>query len=71
MSEYIIENLSSDELQRLMEIGEKEGIDWIPDDITTSDICIYGTERDVIKAMEIIGRKGRDTREIEDCEERR
>lgn len=55
--EYIIENLSSNEIQLLMEKGENEGIDWMPDDITTSDVCIYGTERDVNRALEIIGRR--------------
>lgn len=55
--EFIIENLSSDEIQLLMEKGEDAGIDWIPDDITTSDVCIYGTESDVGKALEIIGRR--------------
>jgi len=53
MDEYIIENLSNEEIGKL----QHSEIDWYPDDLMSSDVCIYGTERDVKKALEIIGRK--------------
>lgn len=53
MSEYIIENLSADEIDKL----QKSDLPWYPDDLISSDVCIYGTEKDVKKALEIIGRQ--------------
>lgn len=53
MSEYIIENLSIDEIDKL----QKSDLPWYPDDLMTNDACIYGTEEDFQKAMEIIGRQ--------------
>lgn len=53
MSEYIIENLSGEEIDKL----QKSDLDWYPDDLMSSDVCIYGTEKDVRKALKIIGRQ--------------
>ncbi len=53
MSEYIIENCTAEEICRL----EQSDINWYPDDLMTSDVCVYGTSDDVKKAMEIIGRR--------------
>ena len=53
MSEYIIENLSKEEIDKLQE----SDLDWYPDDLMSSDVCIYGTEKDVKKALKIIGRQ--------------
>ncbi len=53
MSEYIIENLSNEEIDKL----QRSNLDWCPDDLMSSDVCIFGTEEDVKKALEIIGRK--------------
>ena len=52
MGEYVIENCTKEEIDKL----EQSDINWYPDDIMTSDICIYGTEEDVDKALRIIGR---------------
>ena len=53
MSEYIIENCTKEEIDKL----EQSDLDWYPDDIISSDVCIYGTESDIQRAMKIIGRK--------------
>lgn len=53
MGEYIIENITKEELDLL----EKSDLDWYPDDLMSDDVCIYGTEKDVQKALKIIGRK--------------
>ena len=53
MNEYIIENCTKEEIDKL----EQSDLDWYPDDIMSSDVCIYGTENDIKKAMKIIGRK--------------
>lgn len=53
MHEYIIENCTNAEIDAL----EKSDLDWYPDDIMSSDVCIYGTENDVKKALKIIGRE--------------
>ena len=55
MQEWIIENCTTEEICRL----EQSDINWYPDDLMTSDVCVYGTIDDVEKAMEIIGRKKR------------
>lgn len=51
--EYIIENLSANEIDKLQE----SDIEWYPDDLETSNVCIYGTLVDVHKALKIIGRE--------------
>lgn len=53
MREYIIENLSNEEIDKL----QKSELDWYPDDLMSSDVCIYGTEKDVKEALKIIGRQ--------------
>lgn len=53
MSEYIIENCTKEEIDKL----EQSDLDWYPDDLMSSDVCIYGTKSDIQKALEIIGRK--------------
>lgn len=53
MKEYIIENITDQELKRL----EDSDLEWYPDDLTRSDICVYGTKKDIDKAMCIIGRE--------------
>lgn len=53
MSEYIIENLSEKEIDKLQE----SDLDWYPDDLMSTDVRIYGTEKDVKKALKIIGRQ--------------
>ncbi len=52
MSEYIIENLSKEEIDKLQE----SDLDWCPNDLMSSDVCIFGTKKDVRKALEVIGR---------------
>ncbi len=54
MSEYIIENCTKEEIDKLEQI---ENIDWYPDDIMSSDVCIYGTQQDVERVLKAIGRK--------------
>ena len=53
MKEYIIENCTKEEIDKL----EQSDLDWYPDDIMGSDVCIYGTENDIQRAMKLIGRK--------------
>lgn len=53
MHEYIIENITNEELDKLQE----SDLDWYPDSLESDDVCIYGTEKDVKRALEIIGRK--------------
>ena len=52
--EYIIENITKEE----MEILEDNGIDWCPDDmfLTNNDVIIFG-ENEYDIAMELLGRK--------------
>ena len=57
MQEYIIPNLSNDEIDLLERYGESNGIDWCPYDLMTTDVCIYGSQKDVDNALHIIGRK--------------
>lgn len=54
MSEHIIENLSDVEIDKL--VASNTDIEWYPDDLTGSDVCVYGTENDVKAVMHIIGR---------------
>ena len=56
MQEWIIEDCTTEEICRL----EQSDIDWYPDDLMTSDVCVYGTIDDVNRAMEIIGRRNRE-----------
>ena len=56
MQEWIIEDCTTEEIYRL----EQSDIDWYPDDLMTSDVCVYGTIDDVERAMEIIGRRNRE-----------
>ena len=51
--EYIIENLTDSEINKLQE----SDIEWYPDDLATSNVCIYGTLMDVHEVMRIIGRE--------------
>ncbi|MBQ7673635.1 MAG: hypothetical protein IJT36_03800 [Alphaproteobacteria bacterium] len=53
MNEYIIENVSKEELDLL----EKSDLEWYPDDLMGNDVCIHGTKQDAYKALIIIGRK--------------
>ena len=53
MSEHIIENCTKEEIDRL----EQSNLNWYPDDLMTSDVCICGTSNDAERALEIIGRK--------------
>ena len=55
MREYLIENVTDEEFDRL-ERSELE-INWFPDDITGIDIYVYGCQKDVQKVLEIMGRK--------------
>ncbi|MCM1121173.1 MAG: hypothetical protein NC416_01180 [Eubacterium sp.] len=50
MSEYVIDNLTNEEIDKL----QKSNLDWYPDDLISSDVCICGTEKDVEKALKII-----------------
>lgn len=52
LSEWIIENCSREEIDKLQD----SDIDWYPDDLLSSDVCIYGTENDVKRAVKLIGR---------------
>lgn len=58
MSEYVIKDLSSEEIDSLEAMGEDAGIDWCPDDVMlgSGDVRIYGSRKDVKKVMQIIGR---------------
>lgn len=51
--EYIIENVTSEELEKI----EASGIEWYPDDMEGSDIAIEGNEREVDRALKIMGRQ--------------
>lgn len=53
MSEYIIENCTEEEINKL----EQTDLEWYPDDLMGSDVCIYGTEKDVEQALKVMGRK--------------
>lgn len=53
MSEYIIENLSDEEMDKLY----KSDVEWYPDDLMSSDVCIYGTEEEIRTALQVIGRQ--------------
>ena len=55
MSEYILENCTTEEIDKL----EKSDIEWYPDELTGNDVCIYGTTEDFEKALKIIGREER------------
>ena len=50
--EYIIENVSEAELEKI----EVAGIEWYPDDMEGNDIVIEGDEREYERALEIMGR---------------
>lgn len=52
-SEFVIENCTKTEIDKL----EQSDLDWYPDDIMSSDVCIYGTKSDVERALRLIGRK--------------
>lgn len=43
--------------KRYIDKLQKSDLDWYPDDLMSSDVCIYGTEKDVRKALKIIGRQ--------------
>lgn len=53
MAEFIIQNCTKKEIEKL----EESDLDWYPDDLSNSDVCIYGTENDIDKALKVIGRK--------------
>ena len=58
MSEYVIENLTDLEIKNL--INSNTDIEWFPDDMfddSNSNICIYGTKKDVKIILQIIGRR--------------
>lgn len=52
MQEWIIEDCIKEEIDKL----EQSDLDRYPDNLMTSDVCVYGTEEDVDKALGIIGR---------------
>lgn len=53
MAEYIIENLTYEELQKLEQHPE---IEWLIDDLQRDDIFVYN-KSDADKILEIIGRR--------------
>ena len=50
--EYIIKNCTKEETNILL----NSNINCYPDDIFSNDICIYGTIKDVEKALKLIKR---------------
>lgn len=53
MKEYIIENCTKEEINKLQE----SDLEWYLDDLMSDDICIYGTEKDINMALKIMGRR--------------
>ena len=53
MSEYIIENITRAEKEKLYACMD---IEWYPDDLYGNDICVYGTESNVTRLLKLIGR---------------
>lgn len=54
-NEYLIVNCTQEEIDKLNKADTN--IDWYPDDITSNDVCVYGTSSDLQEALKIIGRQ--------------
>jgi hypothetical protein len=52
-SEWIIENCTESEINILV----NSDIEWYPDNLESSDVCVYGTKDDIENALKLIGRK--------------
>lgn len=60
MNEYIIENLTASEIDRINNSPDADAIEWHPEDpfdADNTDIVIEGTDADVKTILTIIGRK--------------
>ena len=50
--EYVIKNVSKADLDKLLMMG----VECYPDDMMSNDVYIYGTIKDVNRALRILGR---------------
>ena len=57
--EYIIENVTAFEREKICNSPDADNIDWYPDDLLEMDvnIVVEGTEADVDTLLRIMGRK--------------
>lgn len=60
MNEYIIENLSKSEIDKVKNSPKADAIEWYPEDpfnTSNTNIVVDGTEADLEIMLTIIGRK--------------